>query len=279
MSDYSFILDTMTWSFSRLESFYNCPYAWKRKYIDCEKGENNAFASYGTLCHSLLEQYLKGKLGAFDLAGEYEQRFDEEIPEEFPYNKYTDLRESYFYKGFNYFSEFVDLIDCDYEVLGVEKKVEFNIDKYQFVGYIDALLMDSDKNIIIMDQKSASLSWLKNGSPAKKSVEKMKMYERQLYLYSKALIDAGMTPKFLCWNFFNDGKIYKIQFDQNNYNETIKWALETISLIEKETEFEMKEEYYFCKNICDYRNNCFVNNTDDKNDGWVNNELRRDFNL
>ena len=35
----------------------------------------------------------------------------------------------------------------------------------------------------------------------------------------------------------------------------------------------MKEEYYFCKNICDYRNNCFVNNTDDKNDGWANNEL------
>ena len=34
--DYGFIIDAMKWSFSRLNSFYNCPYEWKRKYIDCE---------------------------------------------------------------------------------------------------------------------------------------------------------------------------------------------------------------------------------------------------
>lgn len=255
-NDYSFILDTMTWSFSRLESFYTCPYAWKRKYIDCEKGENNAFASYGTLCHSLLEQYLNGELGAFDLAGEYERRFDAEVPEDFPYNKYTDLKESYFYKGLNYFSEFVDLIDCDYDVLGVEKKVEFNIDKYPFVGYIDALIRNSNGEVIILDQKSASLSWCKNGKPAKKSLEKMQMYKRQLYLYSKALIDTGIKPKYLCWNFFNDMKIYQIEFDEKDYKEALEWALHTIQLIEKETEFEQQEDYYFCRNICDYRNDC-----------------------
>ena len=71
MEDNSFIIDSMRWSFSRLESFYTCPYSWKRHYIDCEEGANNAFAQYGSLCHRLLEQYEKGEIDIFDISQEY----------------------------------------------------------------------------------------------------------------------------------------------------------------------------------------------------------------
>ena len=35
----------------------------KLHYLDGIKGDNNAFALYGSLCHSLLEDYEKGNRG------------------------------------------------------------------------------------------------------------------------------------------------------------------------------------------------------------------------
>lgn len=256
MSDYSFILDTMTWSFSRLESFYSCPYAWKRKYIDCEDGEGNAFSSYGSFVHKLLEEYLKGKRSPFELAFVYENGFDDAIPEAFPPNKYVDMRESYFYKGLDYFENFEDVLDEAYEVLGVEKEVRFEIDGNKFVGFIDLLARDLDGKIIVTDHKSATLKWTKTGRLSKQSAQKMENYKRQLYLYCKALIDEGVQPNYLCWNFFNDKKLYKIPFNEDEYEAALQWATETINLIRATEEFEHHEDWYFCHNICDMRNLC-----------------------
>lgn len=256
MEDNSFILDTMTWSFSRLESFNQCPYGWYKKYVLCEDGENNAFAEYGSCVHKLLEQYSNGELDAFDLAPEYERRFDEEVVTEFPPNKYVDMRESYFYKGLNYFEGFNGILDCEYEVMGVEKKVNFEIDGKPFVGFIDLLVKDAEGHIICTDHKSASLKWNKNGSISKGDAEKLHMYRRQQYLYSKALIEEGLKPDYLCWNFFNSSKTYMIPFDMDEYNEALQWASDTIKEIEAVEEFEPRPDYYFCHNICDQRMSC-----------------------
>lgn len=256
MEDNSFILDTMVWSYSRLSSFDNCKYAWKRHYIECEQEENNAFAEAGTLAHSLIERYSKGELDAFDMADEYENSFDDAVPDRFPPNKYVDLRQSYFEKGMKYFESFTGVLPTDYEVLGVEKKVEFEIAGKPFVGYIDLLVRDEDGSIICVDHKSSSIKLLKTGKPSKSCAEKMLGYQRQLYLYCKALIDDGIKPDFLCWNFFNDGVLYKIPFDETEYNEAIRWAEETIKTIEAETEFEPRIDFYYCHNLCGYRHNC-----------------------
>lgn len=252
-----FIISTFTWSFSRLESFYTCKYGWKKKYIDCEEGEGNAFAEYGTLMHSLLESYLKGETDVFDLATQYEERFDPEVPSRFPPNKFVDLRQSYYEKGLNYFESFTDVLDEPYEVIGVEKQVRFEIAGKPFVGYIDMLVRDSDGNILMLDHKSASSKFnKKNGKPAKSFEDKMLSYRRQQYLYCKALIDEGIRPAYLCWNFFNDGIVYRIPFDETEYQEALRWAELTIALIEAETDFDPIECNYYCKNICDYRHAC-----------------------
>lgn len=47
-----FLLGTMQWSFSRLNSYYNCPYEWKLHYLECNKSENGFFGEYGSLVRS-----------------------------------------------------------------------------------------------------------------------------------------------------------------------------------------------------------------------------------
>ena len=249
-----FIIDNMTWSFSRLESFHTCKYMWKKQYIDCEDGEQNAFASYGTLGHKLLEQYAKGELDTFDLAGEYESRFDEAVPEEFPPNKFVDMRESYYNKGLAYFESIGDRLG-EYKILGVEKKVEFELYGKPFVGYID-LLLEKDGEIYCVDHKSANIQFKKNGEPNKSSSEKMQTYKYQLYMYSKALIDAGIKVDYLVWNFFNNQHIYKIPWKQEEYEETLRWVKDTLDAIDAEEGWEPNCDFYFCHYICNYRGSC-----------------------
>lgn len=255
MEDNSFILDNMRWSFSRLESFYNCPYSWKRHYIDCEEGQNNAFAEYGSLCHRLLEQYEKGEIDIFDISQEYESRFNEEVQQDFPPNKYVDLRDSYYSKGLAYFDN-LDLDLDKYTTLGVEKEVTFEIYDKPFVGYIDLLLQDENGKIIVADHKSASFKLTKKNEVAKSSVEKMETYKKQLYLYSKPVIAEYGHVDYLWWNLFNEQTWYKIPFDQKEYEAALQWAEDTIKLIEQETEWNPNPDFYKCAFICDYRNYC-----------------------
>lgn len=256
-SGYQFILDLMTWSFTRLESYYQCKSAWKRKYIDCERDRSeNAFAQYGSVAHKVLEEFLKGEIGLFDMVDEYNNLFNDEITERFPYNKSVNLAESYYNKGLKYFEEFTDVFPGIDEVLGVEKKINFNIENYSFVGFIDVLAKNKDGKVVVCDHKSASIKFKKNGEPQKRAAEKMEMYKKQLYLYCKALIDDGIQPDILCWNFFNDQNVYMIPFDQKEYEDTIKWAVDTIHLIEQEENFDTHDDFYFCHNICEFRRSC-----------------------
>ena len=110
-----FIIDNMVWSFSRLNSFYTCPYEWNRKYINCEYGENGFFGEFGSHCHSLLEGYAKGEISIFEISQKYEEEFNEVVVHDTPPNKYTDIRQSYFDKGLEYFNN-IDLNLEDYEI-------------------------------------------------------------------------------------------------------------------------------------------------------------------
>lgn len=255
MEDNSFIIDSMRWSFSRLEQYYTCPYSWKKGYIDCDEKEGNAFASYGSLCHILLQEYEEGKLDIFDISQEYENRFNEAIPEDFPPNKFVNLRDSYFNKGQTYFDN-LDLDLSEYEILGIEREVNFEIYNKPFVGYIDLLLRDKDGKIIVVDHKSASIKINKNGQVAKGSAEKMETYKKQLYLYSMPIIEEYGHVDILRWNLFNEQKWYEVPFDQKEYENTIQWAKDTIKMIEWEEEWRPDPEMYKCNFICDFRHSC-----------------------
>ena len=70
-----FLLGTMIWSFSRLNSYYNCPYEWKQHYLLCNKGAESSFGQFGSFCHKCLELYANGDLDVFSISQFYEDNY------------------------------------------------------------------------------------------------------------------------------------------------------------------------------------------------------------
>lgn len=274
-----FLLDTMTWSFSRLNSFYNCPYEWKLRYIDCNKSENGFFGEYGSLIHKILEKYEKGELSLFELNDYYEEHFSESVPHDAPPNKYVDIKQSYYEKGLDYFNN-IDLDLDKYEVLGVEKEVRFQIAGKNFVGYIDLLLKEKETGkIIILDHKSASIKILKNGKVSKSDQEHVREFIRQLCLYAIPVIEEYGHVDELWWNLFKDKNWLKMPFNKEDYDEAIQWAEDTLKLIETEKEWlPNNSSSYYCNYLCGQRNNAceykikLYSNKNDVNNKYYNPE-------
>ena len=250
-----FVIDTMLWSFSRLNSFYNCPYEWYLHYVECQQGTNNFFGQYGSFIHKILEKYEKNELSLFDLSQYYEDNFYSEITYDAPPNKYVDIKQAYYEKGLEYLDN-IDLILEDYEILGVEREVKFTIGNYEMIGYIDLLLKQkSDGKIIILDHKSASLKFTKKGKVSKSDEKHFLEFKRQLYLYSMPIIQEYGHVDYLEWNMFKDRKHIRVEWNKDEYDEAVQWAYDTVKLIEQENTWFPNPDYYYCHYLCGQREN------------------------
>jgi hypothetical protein len=236
-------LEDIKWSFSKLNLYDTCKYAFYLQYIQQNKGIENAFSQFGVCGHKILEKYSKNELEIFELSSEYKKIYSSIVTERFPPNKYKNLNNSYYESGLKYFDEFEGF--DDYKTLGIEKEVNFVLDKYKFGGFIDLVLEDKDNNIIIVDHKSKS-------KMDKKEKEK---YLKQLYLYSIPLIEEYQKyPKYLKFNMFRFQEWVTKEFDIKKLEETKKWAIYTIENIFSEEKWLPKSSEYFCKFICSFRN-------------------------
>ena len=253
MGEYDFLLDNMTWSFSRLSSFDQCPYEWYLKYIEeAERYDTGFFSSFGGFCHEILEGWLKGSYQTHELAELFVAGYDEAIPnaEDYSWN------DGYFDSGAYFFSEGIETLSAYLNgkiVCGVEKEIHTTVGGKPFIGYIDLLLQDCDGNYIIIDHKSSKFPLKKNGEPLKNCEKKWRNYKRQLYLYAKAVQEeTGTFPVALEWNFFRDGKMYEIPFVMDEYREALTWAEDTIKKIYSERKYEPNPDMFYCANLCDY---------------------------
>lgn len=236
----------MRYSFSKLTSFYECPYAFYRNYTKKEVGIDNQFASYGILVHSILERYGKGELKLNQLIDEFKSGFEMSISE--PIIMFgRDLTQSYFDKGVDFFTKFKGFWGLT--PLELECNFETQLDENNsLIGIIDLVAKDSDENLIIIDHKSSS----------KFSKKELKEKARQLYLYSKAVKEKyGKFPNEVWFNHFKNNYLEKIKFSESDYDESISWALETIDKIESCIDFEPNNtDRFMCDYLCDYRENC-----------------------
>ena len=242
-----FILDGITWSYSSVNCYKTCPRCFKLSYIDCLTKVNNAFASWGSFMHSLLERYFKGECEFFELSEAYKAKYKENVTEKFPYNAFVDLSSSYYDAGVRYLNNFDGLPD-NYDVLGVEQKVELIIEKYKFIGYIDLIIKDkNDNKIIIVDHKS------KNKFKSKK--EKAE-YLRQLYLYSLYIKQKyGEYPKELKFNMIR-GEMITETFKESECKKAVEWFTETIKMIYQDNTYDENPDDFFCDNLCGVREHC-----------------------
>lgn len=253
MNPYSFMLDEMTFSFSRLSTYERCPYNFYLDYIKKVDKSQNGFAEFGTFAHELLEKYAKGELFIFELLDEYEQKFTQNVIHDFPPNKYVDLAQTYFQGGYDYFKNFDGF--TQYKIIEAERKLNFNLGKYPFVGFIDLIVENKNGEIEIVDHKSKDLK-----KPQKKKWEDINtrretefyQYLRQLYIYCIPLIEQdNVIPKYLNFNCFRKSKWLQVPFDMEDYKESKQWALDIIESIYKdETMNNTYNQDFFCNFIC-----------------------------
>lgn len=260
MSKYKEEIDKMQWSYSRLTSFEHCKYEFYLKYIinddDEYLAEGNFYAEVGTFVHEILAMIFNGELKIEDAAQYYIDNFDD--------NVFYKIRQSTADKIFETCASYLADVDFtwlnDYEIIGVEKEVNFSKNGYKFIGFIDLLLRDkNDGKLVIMDNKSSEYPFKKDGGIKAKVKDNFESYKHQMYLYGLAVYEEyGEYPKELVWNHFKDGgKLAKIPFKlEGGLYPAIGWMFDTIEQIENEEDFEASQDYFYCHNLCDFRNSC-----------------------
>lgn len=245
ISKNSFILDSFTWSYSRINSYYQCPRSFKLQYIDCLDQSNNAFALWGSLNHSIFERYYKGELQLYELSKVYEQEYRDYVTVPFPPNAYVNLNHTYYDGGKEYWDNFEGLYD-NCKILGIEQEVNTKIDKYDFTGYID-LILEDENGIFIVDHKSKKFR-------IKKECEE---YFKQLYIYSLYIYEKyGVFPYQLVLNTFRMDTVQIEPFNKEKYEASKQWVVDTIAEIYKDKEFNAKPDNFFCNFLCSVNMHC-----------------------
>lgn len=255
-------LDKMIWSFSRVNSS-SCLYSFYLHYIEEHEEAEDGFSQFGTIVHETLEKYLKGELDMFTVSEYYQENYPKIVTCNFPYNKYKDLGAAAYESGLEYFNNIN--FDFDrYEILGVEKELNFKVGDYPFHGYADAIYRDNETgDIILRDHKTTSLKYLKDGSVSKSkdNAEHFQAFKRQEYLYCIPLIEQYGKVDWLTWNMIRDNKEIRLPFNNEEYKEAQQWAINQIKTLEQEVLWlPDTSKSYFCSNICGSRNICLYHN-------------------
>ena len=274
MGAYNEEINNMTFSFSRCHSFEGCKYEWYLNYLLVDEDhkpiyehQQNFYAAFGKLCHEILEQILTKNIPEEEGLITYENGFVE-ISEDFSYEIAEPTMDRYYQYGHDYFEDMSFDWLKDYEILGVEKKCQFEIDGIKFVGYIDLLIRSKETGkIIVIDHKSAQYPIGKRGKVLKNKEEDYEAYKRQLYLYSKQVYEEyGEYPAYLVWNYFRDKKWLHIPFDKKEYDDSLLWAKNIVKNIKDEENFSPCINHFYCTYLCGFRDSCEYKELEDEDD-------------
>ena len=247
-------ISDLIWSYTKLSSFEQCPYQFYLQYIEKRNGEGNFYADAGKAMHKTLELLEKGEVELSDSI----MKFDDLWLEVDTGDTKKETAENWYWSCIDYLGSLTGFELDNYNVLEVEGKHRFTKDGNEFIGFIDLLLEDkATGDLIIVDHKSHNRLVGKNGRPLKSELKTLEGYKRQLYLYSYPVMQKYQkTPKNLAWNHFRTGDLTVVPFDWDEYREAWEWAESLIGKITEEKEFENKDEFFYCKNLCDFRHSC-----------------------
>ena len=237
-----------TYSYSKVKSFYNCPYGFYKHYYEKERTNfNHGTSEFGTFCHLILEKYAKGELGEWELLDYYSDHYDENVVDSMvlhisdDFSK--DFSEMYFSKGYDYFQNFEGFQDL--EVLEAEYDFNENVeDRFILTGKVDLICQDKNGDIVVIDHKSKGKF---------KNKAEQHEYARQLYLYAYAVFKKyGKFPKTLVFNMFRVPDWVVIPFNKDDYIEAMEWLKDSVAEIESCMDFYPITDTFFEKNFCEY---------------------------
>jgi hypothetical protein len=249
--DYSFLINNMEFSYSRLTSYEMCKQQWLLNYIFHEPKQSGFFAQYGSFMHSVLEHHLKKEITADEALIFYITNFDKVVTGRAPSEK---IRQTFFSQGLEYFNG-LDFPHKD--IISVEEKIEFEISGIPFVARLDVL--SKDNGIILTDNKSHPLKpYSKNHKtdPKKYDLE-LDQYMRQQILYAYAIKQKyGFYPDIIELNLFRKKEFIVVEFYEDMLQPVIDWAMSTRESIIKTTEWKPTIEYFPCNFLCDMKSSC-----------------------
>lgn len=227
------------YSYSKLSTICQCPYAYDLTYNRNIRGEQNGFSECGSFVHSILEKFFKGDLLQFELKDYFIQNFDDNVPNGVKLITASgfsvDLTEKYKAQ----ISDFLDSFDGfvvgnrKLEIVGVERQFTFVIKlgekRFVFTGILDVIAKDKDDEYYILDHKSKS---------GFKTEEERNEYAKQLYVYSTYIKhNYGKYPKAIIFDMFRVKKLDVIDFNLKEYDAALTWLANSIEAAESEELF------------------------------------------
>lgn len=250
MSQYSYLISQMTWSFSRLRSFEDCPYRFLLTYIYPEEECPQFYAEFGTLIHQLLADYYSGKVRRELLPSRFISGFYGDMKGRIS----PEIRRKFFGQGLACMQR---VQPCPIEILGVETQTDFELEGYSFTGFVDLLLRKPDGGLILVDHKSHPLKPRSKRKKPTRSDEELDSYLRQLYLYSVWVeMVYGKQPDELVFHCYRTGDIIREPFRQAAYEEAKRWAVDLIHHIEKAEDFPPCIDFFPCTHLCPVHEAC-----------------------
>lgn len=244
------LIEGMTWSYSRIGAYEDCPYKFFLRYIKEYKDEDRFYASYGSFMHKLIENFYLGLMTKEQMLSAFVTGFSTHVRGERPNGS---IVQNYIKCGIEYLESFQPF---PYQMDAVEERIEFEIAGNKMVGIIDYRGHDGD-DIYIVDNKSRNLKPRSNRKKPTKNDEELDLMLRQLYLYAAAVRQKyGKFPKALCFNCFKNGTFIVEPFREEVYNETILWAERMIEEIKDCDDFYPRWEYFPCTFLCGVSAEC-----------------------
>lgn len=247
-------LNKMTWSFSRLHAYEQCPYSFYLQYIEERDAESNFYAENGKCMHETFEAVFSQKIPIEECTEFYISNMELVCETE-----RQSVMNNTIEKCLEYLCEMRGVDTDKYEILGVEMKLEFHVEKYKFVGIADLVILDKSRGMLVLvDHKQAPHFMKKDGTPLKNQLENFISYRNQMYLYCIGLKEQyGLDVDKIVWHHFkDDGQLTIIPYSQEECDNTKEWALNLIEKIKKDKRFDSKESYIMCNSLCNFRNDC-----------------------
>lgn len=245
------LIEDMTWSYSRIRAFDDCPYRFFLRYLQDEEEEDEFYASFGSFMHSILDRFYKGEIKQEEMQSVFLTGFSDSVKGDRPS---ADIVSNYISDALNYFKNFQKL---PYSMIGTEVSTRFDFDGIPMVGIIDYIGRDTDGSLVIVDNKSRKLkprSKRKRPTENDKTLDEMLM---QLYIYSEAVFQKyGEYPKHLCFNCFLNNSYIKEPFCEEKLEETKRWVHTKVSEILNAEEFPPSLSFFPCKYLCGVSNQC-----------------------
>jgi len=227
------------WSYSRINTYVQCPKAYEIQYIQGYRGNPNVYSYLGGLIHDIMEKWYNGVYNKSQAILQFEKDYNSHFGIYwFPNDK---IRDNWYKAMHNFFIKHEKSSDTgQQEVLCLYKTPKGNI----FRGFIDRITDDT-----IIDWKTSSMF----------SGKKLLSAGRQLILYKLAVeqeCNVNIDKVAWCMMKYNNMKYYDVT--PTLINETKEYLDNTVDAIHNNVgkEYECKYEKFFCENLCSVRNRC-----------------------